>query len=147
MMARAMREQGRGEMPRSPLRKCGRLPTCCQSNFANARRSLQAIKQTQPEIWLKDKSRRLALDAGRRRTRKQLGVPVARDRVRFKNRGAVLDLNQHDNGRRDCHGRCRMHHDAQRTVVCVRVYLVHVHHLHHGQQGKQNQADHGHQRQ
>jgi hypothetical protein len=56
---------------------------------------------------------------------------------------ARLDLNQDNDGSRNCHGRCRMHHDAQRAVIGVGVERMYVRHLDHRQQRQQDQAHNG----
>ena len=62
------------------------------------------------------------------------------DRLRRKNLGRSLDLDQHDHGGRDRDGRCRVHYDAQRAMVCIALKLVQVGHLGDGQQGQESKA-------
>ncbi len=70
-------------------------------------------------------------------------MPVPGDRAGLKNRRSALDLDQNYYCGRDRHRRRRMHHDAQRAVVGIGVYLVHVRDLRHGQQCQQSQAHQG----
>jgi len=74
-------------------------------------------------------------------------MPVPRDRVRLKIRQVGLKLNHHHRcgSHRD---RCsRMQHNAEWTMVGVRVHRVDVHHLDQRKQRKKEQADDGYQRQ
>jgi len=82
----------------------------------------------------------LALDAGWRGSREQLRMPVTRNRLRLKGGDAALHMHQHHDGCGNRNRRRRMHHDAERAVVGIRVYLVDVRHLNHGKQGQQEQA-------
>jgi len=93
------------------------------------------------------KTGKAALAAGGRGARKELGMPVTGNRLRLKNRGGGPDLDQHDHGRSDGYGRCRVHHDAQRATVGIGVHLVNVRHLDHGQQRQQDNTHNGGQRQ
>jgi hypothetical protein len=89
-----------------------------------------------------------ALAAGGRRAGKELGMPVAGDRLRLKDRGAGLDLDQHDHGGRDRNRGSRMHgtmHSGQWSAsvstgcTCATWTTV--------QQRQQDKAHHGNHRQ
>ena len=94
-----------------------------------------------------NKDRRLALKAVWRGSGKELRMPVPRDRMCLKNRGAALNVYQNHDGSCDSHRCCRMHHDAKRAMVAVRVHRMNVRHLHHSQQRQQKQAHDRHYRQ
>jgi len=64
-------------------------------------------------------NRESTLAAGGRGTRKELGMPIASDRARLIDEGAGLDLDHHDNGRRNRYRRGAVHHDAKGTVVGI----------------------------
>ncbi|MGA2887237.1 MAG: hypothetical protein ABSE51_04245 [Terracidiphilus sp.] len=75
-----------------------------------------------------------------RRAREELGVPMPDDRPRLNERCGGPDSDQ-DNHR--CHhrnGRSRVHRDAQRAMVGIRVERVCVRHLNQGQQREQGQT-------
>lgn len=91
-------------------------------------------------------NRKLALQANWRGAGIELRVPVTHCRALFGGLRLNADLDQHNDRRGDCHRRCRMHHDADRTVVRVAIGCVKVRDLGHSQQRKQNQANEGHRR-
>ena len=74
-------------------------------------------------------------------------MPVPGDGLRFEYRSLAFDLHQDDDGSRHRDRRCSMHHNAQRTMVGIGVYLMHVRHLRHGKQSEQDETHHGDQRQ
>jgi hypothetical protein len=82
----------------------------------------------------------LALDGAWRGSREQLRMPIACNRVRLKGGDKALNVYQHNNRCRCRDRRRRMHNDAKRAVVGVRVYLVNVRHLDHGNQHQQEQT-------
>lgn len=84
--------------------------------------------------------RKDGLAACGRGARKELGMPVADDRERLKNRGRGLNLDQYDNSSRHRDRRCSMHHNAERAVVGIAFERVHVRHLDHGQQRQQGKT-------
>lgn len=65
---------------------------------------------------------------------KELGMPVPDDRLRRKNLGGSLDLDQYDYGGCDRHGRCGVHHDTQRAMVGIIADRMHVRYLDRSQQ-------------
>jgi hypothetical protein len=69
-----------------------------------------------------------------------LRVPISRDSPDLKDRSAHRDLNQRDDRRGGYDRRGRVHHDAQRTMICVAGFLVGMRDLRNSQQGKQNQT-------
>jgi hypothetical protein len=100
-----------------------------------------------PRSILQKGIRKDELAAGGRGACKQLGMPVPDDRLRRKNRGGALDLDQHNHGGRDRDGCGGVHHDAQRAMVGIAVERMHVRYLDHGQQRQQGKTHHGDQRQ
>ncbi len=64
------------------------------------------------------------LAAHRRRAGKVLRVPVPRDAPDLEDRNGRRDLKQCDDRRCGYDGGCRVHHDAQRAMICVSGSLV-----------------------
>src|ERR1039458_1379875 len=73
------------------------------------RRSLAAKRGKGNANHAELKNRKLALVAGGRGAREELGMPVAGARARLKNRGGGFDLDQHHLGSRHRDGRGRVH--------------------------------------
>jgi hypothetical protein len=99
--------------------------------FALKRGTMQNGKQIKND-------RNLALKAIRRGTCEELGKPGSRNRLRFKRCGGTLNLDQHHHGSRNRNRRRRMHGNAQRAMVGIRVDRMDVRHLRHGEQSEQN---------
>jgi hypothetical protein len=144
-----MREQGRGGGKSKTAESFAHLratPLFVQSEnmhrcFALKKRN-EAIRKTDGR-----NNRNLALKVVRRWTREELGKPGARDSFRFENGSRTLNLNQHHHGSRNRNRSRCMHCNAQRAMIGIRVYRMHVRHLHHGKQSKQNQTNNGRHRQ
>jgi hypothetical protein len=83
------------------------------------------------------------LAASGRRPRKELGMPIAGEGARLKDKGAGLDLDQDDDGRRDGDGGSRMEQDAQGAVVGIGIDRMHVRYLDNGKECQQDKAHHG----
>ncbi len=100
--------------------------------------------------WTQAEVRRFGKDslaAGGRGAREELGMPVADDSVRLKNRGGDLDLDQDDHGRADRDGRRGVHHNAERAVIGIGVHRMDVSHLDYCEQRQQDKTHHGGNRQ
>lgn len=84
--------------------------------------------------------RKDALAAGGRRARKELGMPVPNDRLRRKDQGGALDLDQHNHRSHYRNGRSRVYDDAQRAIIGIAAERMRVRHLDHGQQRQQGKT-------
>jgi hypothetical protein len=60
--------------------------------------------------------------------------------ARHKYRGRGLHLDQHNHRRDDSNRGSRLHRDAQRAMVGIRLQRVHMRHLDHNQQRQQGQT-------
>ena len=69
-----------------------------------------------------------------------LGMPVADDRARLDERGGAAEFDQDDDDGDHGHRRGRLHGDAQRAVVGIRLRGMHMRHLNHDQQRHQRQT-------
>ena len=69
-------------------------------------------------------------------------MAVQDDRAHYKNRGRGLNLDEHNHCRDDGDRCSRLHRDAQRAMVGIRLQRVHVRHLDHSQKRQQNQTQH-----
>jgi hypothetical protein len=67
-------------------------------------------------------------------------MPVTDDRARLDNRRRSPHPDQDNRSRHHRNRRCRVHGDAQRTMVRIPVQRMHMRHLDHGQKRKQGQA-------
>lgn len=132
-------------MPRSPLR-WGVLPSTNQPmrmhRCLSVGRVLHAIRRQAEK-----KTGKLALNDVRRRTGKQLRVPVPRDCLCLKNRQAGFKLHHHNSRRSHRHRRGRMQHNAERAMVRIRIHRVDVDHLNHCEQRQKHQTNDGRKRQ
>jgi hypothetical protein len=70
-------------------------------------------------------------------------VPVAKDRTRLKDRDWSPDLDENDDGSRQCDRSRGMHCDAQLTMTGVRFQRMDVRNLDDRKQSQQDKADHG----
>lgn len=75
-----------------------------------------------------------------RRTRKELGMPVADHRAGFENRRLELRLHQHHHGSRYGDRRSRVQGYAERTVIGGALDRMNVRHLRHHQQSGQKKT-------
>ena len=100
-----------------------------------------------PSSIVQEGIRKDGLTARGRRARKELGMPVPDDRLRRKNPGGALHLDQYDHRGHRRYGRGRVHHNAKLAMVGgIVVEWVSVRHLDHGQQRQQSKTHHGDQR-
>ena len=100
-----------------------------------------------PRSIIQEGIRKDGLAAGGRGAREKLGMPVPDDRLWRKNLCGSLDPDQHDYGGCDRDGRCCVHHDTQRAMVCIAYERVRVRYLDDSQQRQQDKTHHGDQRQ
>ena len=80
------------------------------------------------------------LAACRRRTRKQLRVPMAGNPANLNKRRCYCDLDERNDGRSRNNGRRRVHHYTERAMIGVSVCRVRVRDLRYGKQGQQSQT-------
>ena len=84
-----------------------------------------------------------ALAAGGRRAREELRSTEPHNCTPFSQRRRGPEQHQHNNCRSRLNRRCRVHHNAQRTLIGIAVERMDMRYLNRGQQHQQGKAQQG----